>query len=171
MATGAAGLRYPGPMDTPWRRRPVVRARLVVLRSADAGPEVLLVHHAHPGRQFWCFPGGGVEPGETLAEAARREAGEEVGLDVAPSGIVYVQDRRDADALDVFLLARVPPGTAATLGADPERADQPPVLGATRWVPLGELADLTVLPRGLAQRVATGDLVAAPLPDTEEGER
>jgi 8-oxo-dGTP diphosphatase len=31
-------------------------------------------------KQYWIFPGGGVNFGESLEEAARREIGEEVGL-------------------------------------------------------------------------------------------
>lgn len=50
--------------------------RTLVLRNDDA--EVLLVRHAYaPG---WLLPGGGVERGETLTEAAVRELREEAGI-------------------------------------------------------------------------------------------
>lgn len=42
--------------------------------------EVLLVNEK--GRNFWGFPKGHVEPGETEEETARREVKEEVNLDV-----------------------------------------------------------------------------------------
>ena len=49
----------------------------------DAQGRVLLFRHADPsGNEFWATPGGGVEPHESFAEAARREAMEELGLQI-----------------------------------------------------------------------------------------
>ena len=59
-------------------------AGLLLYRTRDGRPEVLLVH---PGGPFWrrrdegawSIPKGEIEPGETPAEVARREFHEELG--------------------------------------------------------------------------------------------
>ncbi len=68
------------PRRRPSPRRPHVRAAVVVLERRGRW----LVQR-RPSRGLlgglWEFPGGTIEPGETPAEAARRELREEVGID------------------------------------------------------------------------------------------
>lgn len=63
------------------RRTPRVLAASAVI--TDGSGRILLVRRGHePGRGLWSVPGGKVEPGETLQEAAAREVLEETGLTV-----------------------------------------------------------------------------------------
>jgi len=69
------------------------------------GDRVLLVKRGHPPLMGeWSIPGGVLEVGETLHEAAIREAMEETGLQVEPSTLLGVYDRvlRDADERTLY---------------------------------------------------------------------
>lgn len=60
------------------RLRPAVRVVLL-----DPEDRALLVRWRFPDRDVWGTPGGGVDDGETHADAIRRELLEETGLDLA----------------------------------------------------------------------------------------
>ncbi|MDI3408916.1 NUDIX domain-containing protein [Streptomyces cavernicola] len=64
----------------------------LLIRSEDG--DVLLVRPSYkPG---WIVPGGGAKPGEGASAAARREAREELGLDIEPQRLLVV-DHVEAD--------------------------------------------------------------------------
>jgi 8-oxo-dGTP diphosphatase len=62
-----------------------------ILRRED---RILLCRHEKPGQQYWLLPGGGVNLGESLADALQRELDEELGLseDLPLEGPVCVVD-------------------------------------------------------------------------------
>ncbi len=59
----------------------------------DAGRVVLVKRGHAPLKGEWSIPGGVLEVGETLREAAIREAREETGLAVEPTELLGVYDR------------------------------------------------------------------------------
>jgi len=66
-----------------------LRTRAVI---ADGEGRLLLdkTHHAKP--VFYWFPGGGVEPGETSAEALERELIEEAALRIEVGRLLYISE-------------------------------------------------------------------------------
>lgn len=70
---------------------PVVRRTVARVVVVDADGRILLLHTRDPTcaelGTWWELPGGGVEPGETLEEAASRELYEETSIWVDPRAI------------------------------------------------------------------------------------
>lgn len=81
---------------TGWRRSMTLGVRAAIFNSQG---EVFLVRHTYiPG---WYLPGGGVEPGETLAEALARELMEEGGIALdKPAKLFSVYLNRGASSRD-----------------------------------------------------------------------
>ncbi len=70
-------------MSTPdGTERPAIAAAVIV----TDGRVLMVRRRAKEGTLSWQFPAGQIEPGETPVEAAVREAEEETGLTVRPTG-------------------------------------------------------------------------------------
>lgn len=121
--------------------RPLVGVGAVVFR----GDRVLLVKRGRAPRQgVWTFPGGLMEIGETVFQAAQRELQEETGITATPVDTVTVYEviERDEEdrvryhyvVLEVLLLYE---GGSPRPGDDAEDV---------RWFPLDALDDPAVGP-------------------------
>ena len=66
--------------------------RVGVKALVISGRSVLCVRKRDDAGDICSFPGGGQEPGETLAEAVRRELREETGLDARVGELLFVRE-------------------------------------------------------------------------------
>lgn len=113
-------------------------AVLVVLHDGELGPEVLFTKRSSALRNHRgeiSFPGGRVDPGETVVQAALREAWEEVALDPA-----LVTVHGELDHLATFVSASHIVPVVATVAARPELTAHVAEVDRIFWVPLAELA-------------------------------
>jgi mutator protein MutT len=71
-------------------QRPIPAVGAVVAKGRDV---LLVMRGKDPGYGQWSIPGGAIQVGETLEQAVIREIREEVGIRIAPVGLVEVLDR------------------------------------------------------------------------------
>ncbi|MFA6428701.1 MAG: NUDIX domain-containing protein [Candidatus Buchananbacteria bacterium] len=60
------------------------RARAIIVE----GNKILLINRIKGKENYWVFPGGGIEPGESKEEALIRECQEELGLEVKVKDLI-----------------------------------------------------------------------------------
>ena len=119
--------------------------------TVDEG-RLLLIRRGHgPAAGEWSVPGGRVEFGETLAEAVVRELLEETGLEGVCGELVGWVERIDPEHHHVILdfHAEVLDPVPVAAGDDAVEA---------RWVPLEDVAELSLVP-GLAEFLADNGVI------------
>jgi len=95
--------------------------RLRVSAVLRWGERILVCRHVKPDREYWLLPGGGVNAGESLLQALRRELAEEVGIDeeIPIEGPVAIVDS-------------IAPPEALWLGTW-YTSSSPPISAGARW--------------------------------------
>ena len=106
------------------------RVRVVICRDG----RFVVVRNVDGDHTWWSLPGGGLEAGETLGEAAVREAREETGLEVRLTGVLHLAERKAATGYNIGVTFR-----AEVVGGH-ECADNDPtgIVREVRWVTLDE---------------------------------
>ncbi|RDI46200.1 NUDIX domain-containing protein [Nocardia mexicana] len=128
------------------------RARLAAGALFVRGNRILLVHKTYGNG--WDIPGGYVEPGESPAEACRREVNEELGIDLPPQRLLVHDWAPNPGEGDKILYVFHCGELAARETEIVLQADE---LDMWRWVPVDDLDEYVVarLARRLRNAYAT----------------
>lgn len=154
------------PSGRPWKFRSA--SRVLVVSPGEREPEVLLIHDSDPGLpevRWWVTPGGGIDPGETPAEAALREVLEETGYAAGAADLVGPVAHRTVrhgysdqvlEQEEWFFLLATPRFRVSAAG---HTEDERLTLQGWRWWPLSAIggSDEWIWPAGLLDLLALGD--------------
>jgi 8-oxo-dGTP diphosphatase len=127
-----AEIAYPRSISCPhcgygayYNPKPVAAA----IPVTDDGGIVLLRRAFDPGKDLWTFPGGFVDLGESVEDAARREAREELDIGIELGPLVGIYSRADSRIVLIVYTAHTTEAPRTTDEASEvqtfERADLP----------------------------------------------
>jgi 8-oxo-dGTP diphosphatase len=135
-------------------RAPIRRARAAVVLRDES--RIALIRRVRDGRTYFVFPGGGIHAGETPAEAAEREAHEELGVRVVLGPRLLIEEFRGQTVH--YYSALIVGGDFGTGTGDElrrsgttERGTYEPV-----WMEIRDLLRYDVRPRSLAAILTGG---------------
>ena len=144
----------------------MIRAQCLITR----GNQVLMVKHRHQGVEWWCLPGGGVEPQESADDAALRELEEEccvTGKILCQTSVSIDGSGLEADTFLIDIGDQEP-----HMGSDPEFSVEDQILVDVRWLSLPEISErdraylwaagLMVVPEFLDEVSSWGDALSYP---------
>ncbi|MCY0879470.1 MAG: NUDIX hydrolase [Firmicutes bacterium] len=112
--------------------RPLPAVAAVVLRKGPPEEMVLVRRRYPPEVGQWTLPGGGVEAGESVVDAVRREVQEETGLAISVDAQLGTWSTPSSETIITFFVAH-PVGGELKAGTDAMEA---------AWFPLRELPPL-----------------------------
>lgn len=111
---------------------------------------ILLIHRIREGQEFYVFPGGHIEAGESAEEACVREVLEETGLHTA-----WVQPAFDyaiASRFAHFFFVEIHPGTMTVGGPEAlKRSEKNRYL--LEWLPLVKLGEYSLRPEAVRDAI------------------
>jgi 8-oxo-dGTP pyrophosphatase MutT (NUDIX family) len=137
-----------------------VRAGVIIVKDES----VALIQRVNARGTYYIFPGGGIEAGESIEEAAVREAWEELGVRVRLAGLLAFVEFGYSH--HHYYRAHIKSGTFGS-GTGAELSSEAGTLAGTytpMWLPLARLYEYNVRPIELAEALQDGSLFARSSP-------
>jgi len=123
-----------------------IRASAIVVRDN----KILLIHRKKEGREYWVFPGGGIEEGEKGEETVLRELKEETGLKGKLVKLAFFDFNFGTN--HPFYLVEVDSSKVKLGGPELERNSENDWYNP-EWVSLSKLSNLNLLPESAKAKV------------------
>ncbi|MFJ8520496.1 NUDIX hydrolase [Lysinibacillus xylanilyticus] len=123
------------------------RGSVVIVENDKVG----LIQRIRDGSVYYVFPGGGIENGETQEEGAKREAFEELGVEVKVNECIA---KVEYNGTQYFFLSEIINGIFGT-GQGEEYTDNERDRGTylPMWVDIKRLSSIDVKPKEVAIKV------------------
>lgn len=134
---------------SPTPRYKRVSARAIIIK----GEKIVLMYRKKQEREYYVFPGGGIQKGETLEQAVVREVWEEASLEV--DSPVFLYKYEDDESEQHFFLCQYVSGELR-LGKGEENEkmiEDPSNIYKPGWYTLDEMYRLPIYPTGACEQV------------------
>lgn len=124
------------------------RAVLVFVNNG----KILLLYRFKNGEEYYVFPGGGVDDGESIEEAAVREAKEETGLDIILGKKLWEYENKGRWGY-YYLVDRFNGELRLKIGGPEQDSQSSSNVYRLEWIPLAKLKNIKLLPEIMRDRV------------------
>lgn len=126
--------------------------------------KILLIHRVKPDKEYFVFLGGGIEEGESAEEALKREAKEELGIEVKKMRLLFELVNQHEHAYlnmhhgnqrEYFFLVEEYAGVPEMCGNDHEKSLMSPANQYLLvWIPLAECVRMkNICPVGAVRKI------------------
>lgn len=121
------------------------RAGIVIIKD-----DKLLVMYRKTTREYYCLPGGHLDPGETSEQAAIRELKEETTLDVELGELFLELENQGRK--ETYFIAKSFSGTPVLSGEEAER-NRPNNVYKIEWINIDQIPHLEIYPIKLKEKL------------------
>ncbi|MDN4606444.1 NUDIX hydrolase [Sporosarcina highlanderae] len=111
---------------------------------------VAVIQRIRDGTEYYVFPGGGIEDGESPEEATVREAMEELGVQIEIQTLIGTVNNNGTQH---FFLSTIVGGTFGAGKGEEYEADRNRGIYKPMWIPIDKLEMLDVRPMEIVKRL------------------